>query len=132
MFQVTNTTSPNLIHSELLEIQEFLEASYPSDNPAACIDRLQELDVKIARSGKLLADAEYHYNQVVGSSIITALKDAMSEKISTSTLNKYVEAQAKDYRHLVTFADRVNRSATHAADHLRTIISFTKQQMNIR
>lgn len=131
MFTATNITKPDQIETELFEIQAFLEQSYPSDNPASCIDRLQELDVKIARSGKLLADAEYRYNEIVNSSIINALKDAMSEKMSTSTLNKYVESMAKDYKQLVTFADRVNRSATHAADHLRTIISFTKQQMRI-
>ena len=131
MFKATNITKPDQIETELFEIQSFLEQSYPSDNHAACIDRLQELDVKIARSGKLLADAEYRYNEIVGSSIINALKDAMSEKMSTSTLNKYVESMAKDYKQLVTFADRVNRSATHNAQHLTTIISFAKQQMKL-
>lgn len=131
MFTASNITTVNQLHDELLDMQSFLEESYLSDSPSACIDRLQAMDVKIARSGKLLADAEYHYNAVVNSAILNTLKDAMSEKMSTSTLNKYIESVAKDYRHLVTFADRVNRSATHSADHLRTIISFTKQQMRV-
>lgn len=132
MFQVTNTTNPDLIHSELLEIQQFLEESYPSDNPAACIDRLQKLGEYMARSGKIKADAEYYYNGVIDSEIMTALKDLLNEKITPTTLNKLVEAKARHYKHLVTFADRVNRSCTHQCENLRTIISFTKQQMNIR
>lgn len=132
MFTATNITPAEQIHAELLEMQSFLELPYNSDNPSACMERLVKLGEYMARSGKLKADSEYHYNSIVSSEIMTTLKDALSEKMTPTTLNKFIEAKAKDSKHLVTFSDRVNRSCTHHCENLRTIISFTKQQMNLR
>ena len=129
MYQPSNITDQAAIHRELEEMQAFLEAHYPADNPAAVTERFNDLSVYMARSGKLKADAEHHYNALVESSLMAALRKAHEETMSTSTLNKYVEALARDSKFLLTWADRVNRSATHQHEGLRSIISSLRAEM---
>lgn len=129
MFVASNITPPDQIFKELTEIQLYLDSRYQSDNPAACTDRLDDLQSYMARSGKLFADAEYHYNELLNSSIMSALKKAEADHMSTSTLNKFIESLCKDYRYLYTWSERVNRCATHCAEQMRTVISNHKFQM---
>lgn len=110
-------------------MQSFLEAEYSADNSAAVTDRFNDLAIYMARSGKLKADAEYHYNALVESSLMAALRKAHEGNMSTSTLNKYVEALARDSKFLLTWADRVNRSCTHQHEGMRSIISSLRAEM---
>lgn len=128
MYTPSNITEPPSIHKELETMQSFLEANYNSDNPAAVQQRFEELAILMARSGKLKADAEYHYNSLIESTIINALKKAYEKELGTSTLNKYVESVAKDYKFLVTWSDRVNRSCTHQIEAMRSIISTLRAE----
>lgn len=129
MFQPQNISSPEQIATACKEIQDFIEARYNADNPNAVLDRANTLESYMAWSGKMLADAEHHYNKLVESSIMEALTKAMETKLSTSTLNKYVESIARDYKFLVTWCDRINRSCTHQLDFARTVISKIKAEM---
>lgn len=110
-------------------MQSFLEANYSADNSAAVTDRFNDLAIYMARSGKLKADAEYHYNALIESSLMAALRKAHEENMSTSTLNKYVESLARDSKFLLTWADRVNRSCTHQHEGMRSIISSLRAEM---
>ena len=130
MFSSSYITDLSKIESELAEIQTFLELPSPSDNPASLTKRLEILSQHMARSGKLKSDAEYHYNTVLSSSIIEALKTA--SKLSPSTLNKYIESLCKDYKQIVSWAERANRTATHQCENLRTLISYAKSEMSLR
>ena len=129
MYQPSNITEQTAIHKELETMQAFLEAQYSSDIPAAVMDRFNDLAIYMARSGKLKADAEWHYNSLVESALMTALKRAHQQTMSASTLNKYIESLARDAKYLVTWADRVNRSCTHQHDGLRSIISSLRAEM---
>lgn len=129
MYTPTNITPTEDIAKHLTEIQSYIEAHYTADNPTAVVDRVNDLESYMALSGKLHADAEHHYNTVVQGAIMGALKDALETRLQTSTLNKYIEAAAKDYKYLVTWSERVNRSCTHQIDVCRTIISKLKQEM---
>lgn len=129
MFVATQITPTEQIFRELGEIQSFLDASYSSDNPAACSERLDSLQGYMARSGKLFADAEWHYYGILNGEIIEALRKAGSQTMSTSTLNKYVDSACKEYKYLVTWSERINRTCTHLADQMRTVISYHKAQM---
>lgn len=128
MYTPSNLTNPDSIHKELEEIQLFLESSYAADVPAQVQARFDSLAVYMARSGKLKSDAEYHYNELVESSIMSALKKGYEEKLSPSTINKFVEAAARSYKFLLTWSDRVNRSCTHQLDSLRTIMSNIRSE----
>ena len=52
----------NRLQSEAQEIQEFLEITM-SDNPQEVIERGNDLQVYMARTGKMLADAKYILNE---------------------------------------------------------------------
>lgn len=130
MYKAAFITPVEQIEKELTEAQEFLELEYPGDDMEVCKTRLQDLAQYMARSGKLKADAEYHYNSLLNSSVIEAIKESAKLAMGTSTLNKYIESKCKDYQMLVTWAERVNRSATHQIDALRTILSYAKSERN--
>lgn len=130
MFTSSFITPITQIESELADIQSYLELPSPSDNPAELTERLSTLMQHMARSGKLKSDAEYHYNTVLSSSIIDAIKT--TSKLSPSTLNKYVDSLCKDYKQIASWADRINRSATHQIDATRTLISYAKSEMSFR
>jgi mannitol-specific phosphotransferase system IIBC component len=61
-------------------------------------------------------------------SVMGAIKLLAENNMSTSTINEYIRNLCKDYKVLVTMADRVNRSCVHQSDSIRTIISFAKQE----
>jgi hypothetical protein len=128
MYTPSNLTSPELIHKELEEIQAFLEAQYAADLQDEVQKRFDSLGAYMARSGKLKADAEWHYNSLVESSIMAALKKGYEERLSASTVNKFVESAARNYKFLVTWSDRVNRSATHQLECMRSVMSTLRSE----
>lgn len=128
MYQPSNITPPEQIHDELLEYQSYLELPCATDNGNAVVERMDKLAGYMARSGKLQADAEYHYYKVIDSEIFQALKDLIADKLPKSTVNSYVEAKSKDYKHLHKWAERVNRSITHQYEGLRSVLSSLKAE----
>lgn len=128
MYQPTNITPPDNIHKELEEIQLFLESSYSADDGNQVQKRFDSLASYMARSGKIKADAEFHYNSLIESSIMDALKKGYEEKLSASTINKFVESVARNYKFLFTWADRVNRACTHQHEGLRSVMSTQRAE----
>lgn len=128
MYKPSNITPVEMIQTELEGIQSFLEADYNSDNPAAVQERFDDLATYMARTGKLKADSEYHYNSLVESSIFDALKKGIENRLSASTINKFVESAARDYKFLLTWSDRCNRSCVHQYDGMRSIISSLRAE----
>lgn len=125
--------SVDAILKECEQIQSFLEADYPIDEPAACEAKGKDLEVYMARSGKMLADAKYWQDQFVNSAISETVKEAlMAQKMwSISLVNKKVDALAKDYNYLVNWCDRINRTCTHQLDFIRTMLSKHKAEMQM-
>jgi hypothetical protein len=128
MYTPSNITLSENIHKELEEMQMFLEASYAADLPEQVQKRFDSLGIYMARSGKIKADAEWHYNSLVESSIMSALKNAYETKLSASTINKFVESAARDSKFLLTWADRVNRTCTHMHEGLRSVMSTLRSE----
>lgn len=128
MYQPSNITPPDAIHKELEEIQAFLEAEYAADNGTQVQNRFDSLAAYMARSGKIKADAEWHYNSLVESSIMDALKRGYEEKLSPSTINKFVEAAARNYKFLLSWADRCNRACTHQHEGMRSVMSTLRSE----
>jgi len=130
MFQSAFITPVEQIQKELNEVQEFLELEYRGDDMQVVRQRLEDLNQWMARTGKLKADAEWHYFQNYNSSIMACIKDVAKLSMGTSTLNKYLESCCKDYKVLITWSDRTNRSCVHQIDSLRTLISYSKSERN--
>lgn len=128
MYKPYDLIEPDLIHKELQEIQTFLEEPYSADLPEQVQSRFDSLAAYMARSGKIKADAEWHYNELVESSVFDALKKGLEEQLSASTLNKFIEAAARNYKFLLTWADRVNRACTHQHEGLRSVMSTLRSE----
>ena len=60
-----------------------------------------------------------------------ALQKAYEERLSPSTINKFVTTAAKDQNFLVNWLDRINSSSVHQLDGLRSILSYRKAEMTI-
>ena len=107
------------IIQEIEKMQSFLETT-ASDNPKELIERLTDINVYLARSGKLLADAK-------------AYQDQVTANIYPATVAiKFVAAQSVTANQLVVWLDRINRTLVHAGDNIRTQISFAKQDMALQ
>lgn len=112
------------------KMQAFLERKSGSE-PNDLIDRADTLSILIAQSGQCLADARYIQDSVVNGAIMEALQRAYEERLSPSTINKFVTTAAKEQNYLVSWLDRINSAAVHQLDAIRTIISYRKNEMNL-
>ena len=112
------------------KMQTWLELK-PGSEPNDLIDRAENLSVLIAQSGQCLADAKYLQDVVVNGAIMEALQKAYEERLSPSTINKFVTTAAKEFNYLVNWLDRINSTAVHQLDGVRTIISFRKAELTL-
>lgn len=121
------------LKAECEQIQSFLEAHYPTDNPAACESRGVDIEGYMARTGKMLADAKYWRDQFVSEAINTtvAIAQKQAKQWTPSLINKKVDALAMEYNYLVNWCDRLNRSCTHSLDFIRTLLSKHKEEMRM-
>lgn len=120
-----NITSKENIQKELEEIQNFLEITL-SENIDEAVVRGNDLAVYMARSGKLLADAKIHKDEVLKSETMSNIKNLMS--LPASTANKFIDTLTKDENHLVNWADRVNAACSRQLEWCRTVISKGKAE----
>lgn len=119
------------IKERLEFIQEILEAHYDGEEGDIVSGRLQQISTYMAESGKLKADADYHYHAKLNSEIMKAIKDLLPDYSSASLQNQFVKSLCKEESHLATFADRVNRSCTHQIEVMRSQLSYIKNQSRI-
>lgn len=120
-----NITSKENIQKELEEIQNFLEITL-SENIDEAVVRGNDLAVYMARSGKLLADAKIHKDEVLKSETMSNIKNLMS--LHASTANKFIDTLTRDENHLVNWADRVNAACSRQLEWCRTVISKGKAE----
>jgi hypothetical protein len=59
------------------------------------------------------------------------MEQELDRKLSPSLVNKFVGSGSKNINYLVNWADRINASATHQLDGIRTIISYKKAELNL-
>lgn len=117
------------ILKEIEEMQSFLETT-ASDNPKELIERLTDINVYMARSGKMLADAK-----ALQDTITAKVYDEHKEfvgRVPATVAMKFVSAQTVTANQLVNWLDRINRTLVHAGDNIRTQISFAKQDMALQ
>jgi hypothetical protein len=126
------TATSQEILNELTDMQNFLELPFDGDNPELTVERANYLEQIMARSGKLVADAEYHRDTFLSSEITKVIKEALNEaKWPASITSKKIDAMAKDYNYCCKWSERVNRTATHAHQFCITLISKMKAEMQM-
>lgn len=117
------------ILNEIEDMQQFLEVT-TSDDPRELVQRLTDINVYMASSGKLLADAKAYQDQVTAN--VYARHTDFISRVPATVAIKFVSAQCVTANHLVNWLDRINRSLVHAGDNIRTQISFAKQDLALQ
>lgn len=124
-----NITSPDQILEELKTIDDYLNITMSEEAEEAVL-RGNDLAVHIARSGKLLADAKYHLNDKMKNEIFETLREAgKNAKTSATAVNMIIKSLCKEEQYMVDWCERINRSATHQLDWVRSVISKAKAEM---
>ncbi len=116
------------IEQEAKAIQDYLEITC-SDNPVEMVERLSILNVYMARTGVLLADA-IRIRDMAMNGIYEREFDRINN-MKPSVASKYIESCTAEENRLVVWLDRLNKACTHHSENLRTMISFAKQQMDL-
>lgn len=111
-------------------IQTVLESPYSAEEGNILNQRMQDVSIYMAEAGKLKADAQFHYKQVLKSETIKAIKDLIPEWSSAKVQNAVIEGLAAHEFRIVTFAERVNASCTHQLDVMRSQLSYLKSLAN--
>ena len=119
------------IRNEAQQIQEFLEISM-SDNPQEVIERGNDLQVYMARTGKLLADAKYILNDQKRHETMDIIRDfIIDQKLSAKVQNALIDGLCKEEQYLVDWIDRLNAACTHQLDWCRSVNSKNKEEMRL-
>lgn len=116
---------------EIMEMQDYLEITI-SDNPQEIIERIGSLNVYMARSGKMLADAKRVLRLKKSDEISTMVMNIAKQNYLSATAQKaLVESIAQEENYLVDWLDRINRTCTHQVDALRSLLSYEKEQLRL-
>ena len=110
-------------------MNEYLQAKCGSE-PDDILQRIEYLSVLISQSGECLAAAKYYHDVLVHSELMNIIRDRMADSLSATVLNKFVNALAKEESYLVKQFDRINSSAVHSLDGLRSILSYRKTEFS--
>lgn len=129
-FNAMQITSFNDLLSEAEAIQEFLEEPTPTEIEGI-VARGDELLAYIARTGKMKADAKYWKDKKKKSAIMETVREMGKKSMPASTLNELIEATCEVENMLYEWCDRLNRTATHQLDWLRSLVSKEKEQMRL-
>jgi len=117
------------IEKEAIQINEYLEITC-GDDVNEITERGNNLAVYISRTGKLLADAKYWKDIKLKNSIFQTVRDTgKMAGLSITTVNKLIESNCETENYIVNWIERLNRTATHQLDWLRTLISKAKEEM---
>jgi len=120
------------VRNTLFKLQELCDASIEYSNANACLDLLNELSAWIGQSAHLQASAKYYLCIAEAAQYAAILENIEDYKNLTSTERKKIAAsRCAEYVALYEFAERLNAAITHRCDHLRTFISFAKQEIAI-
>jgi hypothetical protein len=114
------------IKERLTVIQSILEAHYDSDDGHLLNQRLTEISAYMAESGKLKADAKFHYISKMKSEIMGTILKLIPDYTSSTVQNTLLKSLAAEEAQLVEFADRVNATSTHQVDAMRSQLSYIK------
>lgn len=117
--------------NEAQDIQSFLEIVM-SDNPVEVVNRGNELQVYMARTGKMLADAKLLLNCQKKDETMTVVRNfIIDQKLSARVQNALIDGLCHDTQYLVDWIERLNAACTHQLDWCRSIVSKNKEEMRL-
>lgn len=115
---------------ELDTMQVFLETPI-SEELSAAIERGNDLTIIIARSGYLIAETKRNLNEKMQSEVMDEIRNIGKEipYASSRTVNALIDSLCREERYLYDWVERINKTATHQLEYIRTLISLAKQEL---
>jgi hypothetical protein len=114
---------------------DFLQKPIPkNDNPDyhdMLIKRLDLLNIAMTQSGEYRTAADYKIECVIDGEISDKIGEVMEGKLATSTVNMWIKSKAREWSRLKNAFDRINSSAVHQIDAIRSILSWEKAKINL-
>lgn len=98
-------------------------------NGNAITELLNELSAWLPESGRIQASAKFYLlnaQRVAAESIPEGVK-----LLSATALNKWLEGNTAEYAALYERCERLTKAITHRCDHLRTFLSYQKEEMKL-
>lgn len=118
-------------YKEIEEISGFLNITC-QNNPIEIQERIAATMVYVVRTGEMLADAKRMLRKKKSDEIQnTIIKIAQENCLSAKVQNALLDSIAEDESFLVDRLDRLNASATHQLDALRTLLSYEKEALRL-
>lgn len=113
---------------ECSQMQAFLEIEC-SNEITEMMSRVSTINVIMARSGEMLADAKMIQEEAM---CLTFERDrAYIQGLQPSVATKYLSARIFTENRLVNWIDRINATCKHQGDNLRTLISYIKEELRL-
>lgn len=113
--------------SEIKVMQEYLEIEVSEDANEIC-ERMRTITVYMARSSRLLAEAKAHRRKSEKETI-SALPNFGN--MPANTLKKYLEVCAYEWYEIEDALENLYKTCVHAIDSLRSLLSYTKEDMRL-
>lgn len=113
--------------TEIKAMQEYLEIE-TSDDPNEMCERMRVLSVYMARSSRLLAEAKAHRRKAEKETF-AAVPDF--HQMPANTLKKYLEVCAWEWYEIEDALENLYKTCVHAIDGLRSLLSFSKEDMRL-
>lgn len=118
--------SMDALELEAKDIDSYLNTSCSEDANEAVL-RGNDVQVYIARTGKMLADIKYWKDVAVQTN--TLLCQEMYKNMQPMVRKNLIESMCIRENYLYTWIERLNRAATHHCEWLRTVISKAKAEL---
>lgn len=113
--------------TEIKAMQEYLEIEV-SDDPNEICERLRVVNVYMARSSRLLAEAKAHRRKAERDTF-AAVPDFST--MPANTLKKYLEVCAYEWYEMEEALENLYKACVHTIDSLRSLLSYTKEDMRL-
>lgn len=113
--------------SEIKEMQEYLEIE-TSDDPNEICERMRILNVYMARSSRMLAEAKAHRRKAE-KDVFGSLPDF--PQMPANTLKKYLEVCAYEWYEIEDALENLYKACVHSIDSLRSLLSYSKEDMRL-
>ena len=116
------------MEDEVARINAYLSSPAPRD-PDALTERLSQISSYNARTGEMLADAEYILALQRGESLHRLLID--DPKMPAGQQKTLVDSECAYATKVCRLIERANRACVHAGEACITLVSFSKEEMSL-
>lgn len=113
--------------TEIKRMQEYLEIE-TSDDPNEISERMRVINVYMARSSRMLAEAKGHRRKAERD-VFSCLENV--EKMPANTVKKYLEVCAYEWYEIEDALENLYKTCVHSLDSLRSLLSYSKEDMRL-